>query len=54
VKDEFAKQYPEAENIEYEDNLVRCKVHFSIAGEKMLASYTQQSQVERDREGMAV
>jgi hypothetical protein len=43
VKDEFAKQYPEAENIEYEDNLVSVKVHFSIAGEKMVASYTNKA-----------
>ena len=39
VKETFTSQYPDAENITYEDNLVIVLVHFQISGEKMKASY---------------
>ncbi len=40
VKDAFSKQYVAAENVSYKDNLVSVQVHFSIAAEKMVATYT--------------
>ena len=39
VKETFTSQYPGAENIKYEDNLVSVQVHFQLSGENMIASY---------------
>ena len=39
VKETFTSQYPDAENVTYEDNLVSVQVHFQLSGEKMKASY---------------
>ena len=39
VKEAFEAQYPAAENVEYNDNLVNIKVNFILNGEKMVASY---------------
>ena len=40
VKETFTKQYPQAENVNYEDNLVSVQVHFQQGNENMKASYT--------------
>jgi hypothetical protein len=40
VKETFTKQYPQADNVNYEDNLVSVQVHFKQSGENMKASYT--------------
>ncbi|HEX2535705.1 MAG TPA: PepSY-like domain-containing protein [Chitinophagaceae bacterium] len=42
VKDAFANQYPNADSVEYKDNLVNIYIHFQMNGEKMVASYTNQ------------
>lgn len=39
VKETFTSQYPGAENVTYEDNLVSVQVHFQLNGEKMVAAY---------------
>ena len=39
VKETFSAQYPGAENVTYEDNLVSVQVHFQVNGEKMVAAY---------------
>lgn len=39
VKETFSVQYPGAENVTYEDNLVSVQVHFQMNGEKMVAAY---------------
>ena len=39
VKETFSTQYPGAENVTYEDNLVSVQVHFQMNGEKMVAAY---------------
>ena len=39
VKETFTSQYPGAENVTYEDNLVSVQVHFQMNGEKMVAAY---------------
>jgi hypothetical protein len=39
VKETFTSQYPGAENVTYEDNLVSVQVHFKLNGENMLAAY---------------
>ena len=39
VKETFTTQYPHAESVTYEDNLVSVQVHFQLSGEKMKASY---------------
>ena len=39
VKETFSTQYPGAENVKYEDNLVSVQVHFQVNGEKMVAAY---------------
>jgi len=39
VEQAFASQYPHATGVEYRDNLVNVKVHFSQKGEKYIASY---------------
>lgn len=41
VKEVFAEQYPEAEEVEYKDNLLNVQVHFTLNGEKMVANYTK-------------
>ena len=40
VKETFESQYPEAEDVKYEDKLVSVQVLFTVKGEKMAASYT--------------
>lgn len=40
VKETFATQYPDADSVEYTDNLVNVQVRFTMNGEKMKASYT--------------
>jgi Putative beta-lactamase-inhibitor-like, PepSY-like len=40
VKDAFTKQYPDADSVKYEDNIVSVQVHFMQDGERMKASYT--------------
>lgn len=40
VKETFSNQYPAAEGVTYEDNLVSVQVHFKQNGENMKASYT--------------
>jgi len=40
VKETFTTQYPGAESVAYEDNLVSVQVHFQMNGEKMVAAYT--------------
>jgi hypothetical protein len=40
VKETFQAQYPGAEEVSYEDNLVSVQVNFTLNGEKMVASYT--------------
>jgi hypothetical protein len=39
VKETFSSQYPGAENVTYEDNLVSVQVHFKLNGENMIAAY---------------
>jgi hypothetical protein len=39
VKETFTSQYPGAENVTYEDNLVSVQVHFKLNGENMIAAY---------------
>ncbi len=39
VKETFSSQYPGAENVTYEDNLISVQVHFQVNGEKMVAAY---------------
>ncbi len=39
VKETFTSQYPGAENVTFEDNLVSVQVHFQLNGEKMIAAY---------------
>lgn len=40
VKHNFAKQYPKAENVKWDDDLVNVNVSFTLDGEKMNAEYT--------------
>src|SRR5690349_24956275 len=40
VKETFTTQYPDAEDVNYEDKLVSVQVLFTVKGEKMVASYT--------------
>ncbi|MET0392227.1 MAG: PepSY-like domain-containing protein [Chitinophagaceae bacterium] len=40
VKQSFARQYPKAENVKYNDDLVNVNVSFLLDGEKMNAEYT--------------
>lgn len=39
VKEVFAKQYPDAQNVEYKDLLASVQVHFTQGGEKHVAKY---------------
>ena len=39
VKETFSSQYPGAENVTFEDNLISVQVHFQMNGEKMVAAY---------------
>lgn len=39
VTDAFAKQYPNASQVEYEDNLINVQVHFVMDSAKMTAKY---------------
>ena len=41
VKEAFATQYPEAENIVYDDNLLNVDVKFKLKGENYTAHYTK-------------
>jgi len=40
VEQVFTAQYAGAEDIEYKDHLLNVKVHFTLKGEKMVATYT--------------
>lgn len=40
VKETFTTQYPDADSVKYEDNIVHVNVYFTQNGEKMKASYT--------------
>lgn len=40
AKDNFAKQYPAAENVEWDNDIVNVNVRFTLAGEKMNAEYS--------------
>jgi hypothetical protein len=40
VKEAFDTQYPDADSVEYKDNIVSVDVHFTQKGEKMKAQYT--------------
>lgn len=40
VKQNFAKQYPAAQNVKYDDDLVNVNVSFTLDGEKMNAEYS--------------
>ncbi|MDQ3682992.1 MAG: PepSY-like domain-containing protein [Bacteroidota bacterium] len=42
VKETFNRQYSGAENIRFDDNIVNVQVHFTLNGEKMVASYYNQ------------
>ncbi len=39
VKETFSRQYSDAENIRFEDKIVSVQIHFTLNGEKMVASY---------------
>jgi hypothetical protein len=39
VKQTFTQQYPNAENVEYKDNLLKVWVNFTLNGDKMKANY---------------
>jgi len=41
VKETFTKQYPDAENIEYKDNLLNVWVNFTQNGDTLRANYTK-------------
>jgi len=40
VEQVFTAQYAGAQDIEYKDHLLNVKVHFTLKGEKMVATYT--------------
>jgi hypothetical protein len=40
VKETFATQYPDADSVEYKDNIMDVHVYFTQDGEKMRAQYT--------------
>jgi hypothetical protein len=40
VKENFARQYPSATNVDWDDDLVNVNVNFSLNGEQMNAEYT--------------
>ena len=40
VKDVFTHQYPGATDIEYKDQLVKVDVHFTLDGDKIIATYS--------------
>jgi hypothetical protein len=44
VKETFTNQYPNAENVEYQDNPLNVWVNFTVSGEKMKANYTRKGQ----------
>ena len=44
VKTAFTKQYPTADSVKYEDNLVSVQVHFRQNGEKFVASYNNKGE----------
>ena len=51
VKEAFANQYPEADSVKFEDNLVNVHVVFEIKGEKYYATYSNKGewkQTEKD------
>ena len=39
VRETFANQYPQAENTDFKDQLVKVDVSFELDGEKLIASY---------------
>ena len=46
VKQTFTKQYSNAENVEYKDNLLKVWVNFTLNGDKMKANYKKDGQWE--------
>ncbi|MGN6164895.1 MAG: PepSY-like domain-containing protein [Flavisolibacter sp.] len=46
IKEAFTKQYPNAENVEYKDNLLNTWVNFTLNGDKMKANYKKDGQWE--------
>lgn len=44
VTDAFAKQYPSASKVEYEDNLINVHVHFALDSLKWVAKYDNDGQ----------
>jgi hypothetical protein len=44
VKETFNQQYPNAENVVYEDNLLQVWVNFVLNGDNMRANYTRKGQ----------
>lgn len=40
AKDNFARQYPAAENVEWDNEVLNASVRFELNGEKMIADYT--------------
>jgi hypothetical protein len=39
AKENFARQYPDAQNVEWDNNVINVNVHFELGGEKMNAEY---------------
>lgn len=46
IREAFTKQYPNAENVEYKDNLLNVWVNFTLNGDKMKANYKKDGQWE--------
>jgi hypothetical protein len=40
AKDNFTKQYPAAQNVDWDNDVVNVNVHFTLDGEKMNAEYS--------------
>ncbi|RYY49038.1 MAG: hypothetical protein EOO06_08405 [Chitinophagaceae bacterium] len=40
AKDNFAKQYPAAQDVEWDNDIVNVNVHFTLDGQKMNAAYS--------------
>jgi hypothetical protein len=50
VKEAFTKQYPSADSVTYEDNLVSVQVHFLAGGKKNMAAYTNKGKWKETQE----
>ena len=44
IRETFFNQYPKAENTEIKDQLLQVKVHFSMEGEKYIATYNNKGE----------